>query len=165
MKCKKLARPATVKLSYPHIRWMIRRDIEEVLEIEQLCFATPWLEKEFIRCLRQRNCIGRVIEDGRDVLGFMVYELYKNRIELLNIAVHPCCWRRGLGRAMIEKLIEKLTPQRRREIRTIVGEEDLDAQLFFRSIGFRAIAVVPHEFVDRDLKGVTGYAFRFEVER
>ena len=29
------------------IRWMIRRDIEDVLRIEQGCFDTPWTEDDF----------------------------------------------------------------------------------------------------------------------
>ena len=41
-----------------HIRWMIRRDMPEVLAIEAASFEFPWLEDDFIRCLRQRNCIG-----------------------------------------------------------------------------------------------------------
>jgi len=43
-----------------HIRWMIRRDMPEVLDIESGSFEFPWSEEDFIRCLRQRNCIGMV---------------------------------------------------------------------------------------------------------
>ena len=43
-----------------HIRWMIRRDMPEILEIEKQSFEFPWCEEDFIRCLRQRNCIGMV---------------------------------------------------------------------------------------------------------
>ncbi|MEM1305855.1 MAG: ribosomal-protein-alanine N-acetyltransferase RimI, partial [Planctomycetota bacterium] len=50
-----------------HIRWMIRRDMQEVLGIEQESFEFPWLEEDFIRCLRQRNCIGMVAEQGERV--------------------------------------------------------------------------------------------------
>jgi len=45
-----------------HIRWMIRRDMPEVLEIEDRSFEFSWSEEDFIRCLRQRNCIGMVAE-------------------------------------------------------------------------------------------------------
>ena len=38
-----------------HIRWMIRRDMPEVLQIEAASFEFPWLEDDFIRCLRQRK--------------------------------------------------------------------------------------------------------------
>ena len=45
-----------------HIRWMIRRDMPEVLGIENSSFEFSWSEDDFIRCLRQRNCIGMVAE-------------------------------------------------------------------------------------------------------
>src|SRR5687768_6635477 len=54
-----------------HIRWMIRRDMPEVLSIETQCFEFPWTEEDFLRCLRQRNCIGMVAEQGEKVVGFM----------------------------------------------------------------------------------------------
>ena len=44
-----------------HIRWMIRRDMAEVLDIERQCFEFPWTEDEFINCLRQRNAIGMIV--------------------------------------------------------------------------------------------------------
>ena len=70
-----------------HIRWMIRRDMPEVLAIEGESFEFPWLEEDFIRCLRQRNCIGMVAEHEDRVVGFMIYELHKTRIHVLNFAV------------------------------------------------------------------------------
>ena len=70
-----------------HIRWMIRRDMAEVLEIEQDGFEFPWIEEDFLRCLRQRNCIGMVAEHGERVVGFMIYELHKTRLHILNFAV------------------------------------------------------------------------------
>src|SRR3989344_7006679 len=62
-----------------YVRWMIRRDMPEVLDIEQQCFEFPWDEEDFIRCLRQRNCIGMVSQDEEKVKGFMIYELHKTR--------------------------------------------------------------------------------------
>ena len=67
-----------------HIRWMIRRDMPEVLAIENLSFEFPWSEEDFIRCLRQRNCIGMVSEHEEQVVGFMIYELHRNRLHVLN---------------------------------------------------------------------------------
>ena len=72
-----------------HIRWMIRRDMPSVLDIESRCFEFAWSEDDFIRCLRQRNCIGMVAEEDNQVVGFMIYELHKNRLHILNFAVDP----------------------------------------------------------------------------
>jgi [ribosomal protein S18]-alanine N-acetyltransferase len=115
-----------------HIRWMIRRDMPEVLAIENRSFEFPWSEDDFIRCLRQRNCIGMVAEYDERVVGFMIYELHKNRLHILNFAVRPEFRRQGIGRSMIRKLVGKLSQQRRNRIMLEIRETNLDAQLFFR---------------------------------
>jgi ribosomal-protein-alanine N-acetyltransferase len=131
-----------------HIRWMIRRDMPMVLAIEESSFEFPWSEEEFIRCLRQRNCIGMVAEVGDKVVGFMIYELHKNRLHLLNFAVCPHMRRTTIGSTMIEKLVGKLAWDRRNRIVLEVRETNLDAQLFFRSLGFKAISVLRDFYAD-----------------
>ena len=125
-----------------HIRWLIRRDMPEVLAIESESFEFPWTEEDFTRCLRQRNCIGMAAELDDEIVGFMIYELYKARLHLLNFAVSEPQRRRGVGRQMIEKLVGKLSSQRRTRIMLEVRETNLAAQLFFRSCGFRAVSVL-----------------------
>ncbi len=129
------------------IRWMIRRDMPEVLNIEQGSFEFPWSEEDFIRCLRQRNCIGMVAENANRVVGFMIYELNRNQLHILNFAVRPDFRRRGIGRQMGEKLIGKLSQQRRNRIVLEVRETNLAAQVFFRRIGFKAMSVL-RDFYD-----------------
>src|SRR6476646_6044993 len=80
-----------------HIRWMIRRDMPEVLQAEQESFDFSWTEDDFLRCLRQRNCIGMVAELDDRVVGFMIYELHKNRLHVLNFAVAGAFLRQGIG--------------------------------------------------------------------
>ena len=139
--------PSERQLLRPHIRWMIRRDMAEVLEIEREGFEFPWCEDDFIRCLRQRNCIGMVAEHDDRVVGFMIYELHKTRLHLMNFAVARSIRRRGVGLQMLGKLIAKLSSQRRTRILLEVRETNLPAQLFFRRLGFRAVSVL-RDFYD-----------------
>ncbi len=125
-----------------HIRWMIRRDMPEVLQTEQESFEYSWTEEDFLRCLRQRNCIGMVAEQGERVVGFMIYELHKQKLHILNFAVHPACRRFGVGRQMVSKLVSKLSSHRRTRITLEVRETNLPAQLFFRAQDFRAVKVL-----------------------
>jgi ribosomal-protein-alanine N-acetyltransferase len=131
-----------------HIRWMIRRDMPEVLDIESQCFEFPWIEEDFIKCLRQRNCIGMVAEHQERVVGFMIYELHKTRIRVLNFAVAKDCQRQGVGSQMVAKLVAKLSVGRRSRIVLEVRETNLSAQLFFRSNGFRAVSVLRKFYAD-----------------
>ncbi len=125
-----------------HIRWMIRRDMPEVLDIESQNFEFPWIDEDFVRCLRQRNCIGMVAEHEDRVVGFMIYELLKSRIHVLNFAVSPEYQRRGVGSQMVAKLIAKLSAQQRNRIVLEIRETNLGAQLFFRENGFRAVSIL-----------------------
>ena len=68
------------------IRWLIRRDMPEVLEIERASFEHAWTEEDFLCCLRQRNCIGMVAEHDHEIVGFMIYELHKAKLRILNFA-------------------------------------------------------------------------------
>jgi ribosomal-protein-alanine N-acetyltransferase len=146
-----------------HIRWMIRRDMPEVLAIEASSFEFPWVEEDFIRCLRQRNCIGMVAEHDDQVVGFMIYELNKNRIQVLNFAVARDFRRRGVGTQMVAKLIGKLSAQRRTRIAMEVRETNLAAQLFFRTAGFRAVSVL-RNFYDDTPEDAYLMQYRFDAE-
>ncbi len=131
-----------------HIRWMIRRDMPEVLQTEQQSFEFAWTEEDFLRCLRQRNCIGMVAEQGEKVVGFMIYELHKAKLHILNFAVHPGCRRSGVGAQMVQKLISKLSSHRRTRITLEVRETNLAAQLFFSKQGFKAVRVLRGYYED-----------------
>ena len=131
-----------------HIRWMIRRDMPEVLRAEQASFDYSWTEDDFLRCLRQRNCIGMVAEHDDRVVGFMIYELHKTKLHVLNFAVAPEMRRVGIGTQMVHKLVGKLSSHRRTKITLAVRESNLAAQLFFRSQAFQATRVLRSYYED-----------------
>ena len=155
--------PLPVKL-----RWLIRRDMAEVLDIEAASFAHPWNEKEFIRMLRERNTIGRVAEcttgypgaDDNPVAGYVIYELRQRGIYLHNFAVHPDNRRRGVGREMMGEMIRKLSNQHRPRLQMHVADTNLDGHLFLKAMGLRAVGVVAGHY---EKYGQDGYLFQFRV--
>lgn len=140
------------------IRWLIRRDMPEVLAVEQSIFVPPWTEDDFLCCLRQRNCIGMVAELDHRIVGLMIYELHKSRLQILKFAVASDCRRKGIGTQMVLRLVDKLSQQRRSEIILDVRESNLDAQLFFRAMGFRAYRVTREFYADT---GEDAYVMRY----
>lgn len=125
----------------PHIRWMIRRDLKEFFEIENESFERPWTEDEVLAALRKRNCIAMVAEHGEKVVGYMIYELRKQKYELLKFAVHPDYLRCGVGTALLKKLQSKLDSDRRNRIVTRLHEVNLAGHLFLKRLGFTAMSV------------------------
>ena len=143
-----------------HIRWMIRRDMPEVLDIESHSFEFPWSAEDFKRCLCQRNSIGLVAEHDEQVVGFTIYELHKTRLHLLNLAVSPECQRRGVGMSIMARMLRKLSHDRRNRILLEVRESNLSAQQFFRSCGMRAVSVLPGFYDDTD---EDAYLMQFDI--
>lgn len=130
-----------------HIRWMIRRDMPEVLVIENESFEFPWREDDFVKVLRQRNCIGMVAEYDEQVVSHMIYSLHTNRVELLSLAVHPK-WRRGqVGSRMVDKLLSKLHGTRKKAV-AMVRETNLPALLFLKNNRFLATDLCRYYFSD-----------------
>jgi ribosomal-protein-alanine N-acetyltransferase len=131
-----------------HIRWMILRDMPEVLAIEAASFDAPWSKDDFIRVLHQRNCIGLVVDDDQRVRGFLVYEIQERGINILDFAVSPDVRRQGIGRQLIDKMVYKLSAQRRLRLLADVRETNVGAQLFLRQMGFRAVHILHGTYDD-----------------
>ena len=131
-----------IRKSGASVRWMIRRDLPSVLAIEAKSFEFPWSEEAFLRSLSRRNCIGLVAEAGEELVGYVIYELERVRLHVLNLAIQPEARRSGVGTLLISHLVSKLSPTRRRRIGLEVRETNLAAQLFFRSLGFRATSLL-----------------------
>ncbi len=147
---------ATFRTSDVHIRWMIRRDHPEVLAIEGASFARPWSERKILRAMREHRVIGCVAEEGADVVGFtpvvgfMIYRAHPRRLELMRLAVRPDRRRSGVGRRMIEKLVDKLSAGKWTSITASIRESNLDAARFLAATGFRAVGVVRDHYDDGD---------------
>ena len=148
-------------MTHYHVRWMIRRDMTEILQIEAQSFANPWDEEEFVKILRQRNCIGMVAEHDSRVVGFVIYELHKFHIEFLNLAVAADMRGRGVGRALIGRLIGKLSLQgnRRTMLRCRISEYNDAAIRWLSRRGLRAKGI-DRQFLTDD--GTSCDAIRME---
>lgn len=145
----------------PHaldIRFLIRRDMPQVLAIEQASFPSPWYEEDFLHQLRQRSTIGIVMERRNEaghaeVIAYAIYGLHKHYSEILNFAVHPDHRRQGVGSLLCEDIMRRLVNGRTRAV-AYVADHNLVAHLFWRACGFRAVGI------DRDRwEGADAYKF------
>ena len=128
-----------------NVRWMIRRDMPAVVDIESRSFESAWVEEDFIQCLRNRSCVGMVAEtEDYRIVGYMIYELAANRLELVNFAVDVDFRRQGIGSQMLQVLQKKLSRNRRTCLSLVIRESNLAGQLFFKANGFLATNVVPN---------------------
>jgi len=153
--------PETKTLS---TRWMVASDYDSVMQIERASFDHPWSLDVFLKLQRasSRSCIGMVAQYRSQIVGFVMYELLKSRIEILNFAVNPDYRRLNIGSLIVEKLKNKTIQQKRSELFLSLRETNLGAQLFFQKCGFLAEAVIEDYYQDT---GEAAYVFRNRLER
>lgn len=123
------------------LRWMTENDLDEVYEMEQNCSPAPWGALEFANVLMHSNFYGMVVEHRSQLIGYVIYEMLDESIRILNIAVLPEFRRKGVGSQMVARLACHLTRSIRKELTLNVRESNLSAQVFFRSLGFKAVNI------------------------
>ncbi len=134
-----------------HIRWCIRRDLPEVIDIEFSSYEEAWSEEDFLKHLRERNCIAMVAEtefhgDEGKIVGFMLYLLEKDKLPILRFAVLPRYRRKGIGTQMLDKLKNKLSSHRRTRITIDVPDNELRAHLFLKNNEFQGSILSDEEY-------------------
>jgi ribosomal-protein-alanine N-acetyltransferase len=132
---------------------MFNRDLGKVLEIERRGPGPHWTRKDFLPVFHAADTDGWVAEaDGR-IVGFVVFQVHNaggsRRVVLRHLAVAPYWRRSGVGRAMLERLDEKLRAAGDR-IQATVEESNLAAQLFLRAGGYKAVRVLRGHFGGAD---------------
>ena len=143
------------------VRWIVKNDVGRVVEIERECFPKPWSEEDFSECLRRRQNIGKVVEVDGSIVGYILYELSHKKICLINMGVTKSSRRSGVGRFLVEHLKSKLEkPDYWLSIETRVSEENLEAHLFLKRCGFKALSVDRDFFTDED-GSCDGYLFAY----
>ena len=139
-----------------HVRWMINRDMSEILEIENEVYLDPWTKEDFLETLRSRNCIGMVAETEHKVIGYVLYILERRRFTVMRITVDPSYHRSRVGAQMIEKVKAKLSQNKRSVIRADAPESNLRAQLFLKAMGFQCLTILEED--------MTLYRFEYRLE-
>jgi ribosomal-protein-alanine N-acetyltransferase len=145
------------------LRWLIRKDMEQILKIENECFDSPYDIDWFMENLRHRNVVGMVADIRGSIAGFMLYELHKTHISIFDFAVSQEYQRQGVGTSMVQRLVDKLSHQGREAIEVMTSDQNINAHLFFRSCGFKAMSVFRDHFESDGGEFADGYLFQYRI--
>lgn len=109
--------------------------LDDVAELERLCFSEPWSRKA-LELLLTDEAVGFVsVEDGRVIAyGGMLLTPFEGQVT--NIAVHEGYRRRGLGRAIVDALREEATARGLEQISLEVRVSNEAAITLYRHAGF-----------------------------
>lgn len=110
-------------------------DLIDAANLERLCFSEPWSENS-LRLLLNENAVGIAAHcDGRTVAyGGMTWVL--DEASVTDIAVHPDFRRRGLGRAITERLLQTARDYGVTRVFLEVRKSNTAAKKLYENAGF-----------------------------
>jgi [ribosomal protein S18]-alanine N-acetyltransferase len=132
------------------VRAMESSDLERVLEIERASFTMPWTESTFRGLLRRRDAHLFVAEASRAqpdasgsaagyVAGYAVVWVVVDQAELGDIAVERGWRGRGLGRLLLETVLDRARREGVRELFLEVRPSNEGARRLYERYGFEEV--------------------------
>jgi ribosomal-protein-alanine N-acetyltransferase len=123
--------------SPPEIRLLTYSDLPSVMAIERRAFPTPWSLSMFVLELSKPSGICLAALSGEELEGYLICARYDQAYHLMNIAVDPQRRRRGLGRALIDAMIEQAGVDANFTLEVRVS--NTGAIALYESYGFRSV--------------------------
>jgi len=122
------------------IRDVRAEDLESLYRLDQLCFepGIAYTRAQMRSFLARPGARGAVAEIGGEIAGFAVGHLeHARRARVVTLDVHPDHRRRGLGKALLDTLLEHLSRDGAFESRLEVDAGNAGAIAFYQALGFR----------------------------
>jgi len=122
------------------LRTMRHADISPVLAIERNAFPTPWTAAFFEKELSTpfARLVVAVTRHAwqESVVGYTCRWRVTDEVHLLNVAVHPAWRRRGVGRRLVEAVLEEGRATHARSVFLEVRAGNAPARRLYARLGF-----------------------------
>lgn len=123
---------------------MEKGDIPFVLEIENLSFANPWREYSFkgeIENYPISNPYVVVRKEEEKVIGYIIYWLLNQEVQISNIAIHPQYRRMGIGEAVLLEIMDQFRKQGIKYVLLEVRPSNIPARFLYNKLGFKVMGI------------------------
>ena len=122
------------------LKEMSETDIDAVLRIEKAIYAFPWTLGNFNDCLVAGYRCHVLIGDDK-LIGYGVQMLILDEVHLLNLTVASDFQKKGMGKALLNFLIDDALEQQAKKMILEVRRTNLAAIFLYESFGFDQIGL------------------------
>lgn len=128
------------KLEYI-VRLMQEQDIKGIAVVEVEAFPSPWPESIFADELTNPLAIYLVLEHQGEVIGYAGFWLVLGEAQVTNIALLQNFRGKGLGRMLVQSLIDKAKNDGAETVFLEVRRSNILAQELYKKLGFVMLGV------------------------
>jgi ribosomal-protein-alanine N-acetyltransferase len=115
---------------------MTTADLDEVMAIERTSFRHPWSSRFFLEELQVACARSVLAEINGKIVGYVLFWLLPEEVDIHNIAVHTAFRRQGIGHVLLQQVAEQARSRNSSRITLEVRVSNLPAQKLYQSLGF-----------------------------
>ncbi len=119
------------------VRRLIYADLPQVMGVERRAFPTPWSLAMFVLELSKPSGVCLAATLGGRLVGYLICSRYETVWHIMNVAVDPDQWRRGVGSALLAQLYTRIGDRDARFTLEVRRSNHAAIRLYERD-GFRA---------------------------
>ncbi len=123
---------------------MREEDLPQVCAIENGSFPNPWRVMTFRGEIHNQTISFPLVivhSLHKSVIGYVIFWKVFEDVQINNIAVHPDYRRLGIGRTVLEGIIEQLRKEGIKNVTLEVRPSNNAALTLYRKLGFRPLTI------------------------
>ena len=128
------------------IREMKREDVPGIAHLEKVCFPDPWSENSIASELENPLSYWLVAEDNGNIAGYVGSQSVLDGADMMNLAVAPEYRQQGIGKKLVDSLVEHLQKQGIIALLLEVRVSNATAIALYEKIGFRQVGRRPRYY-------------------
>ena len=113
--------------------------MDDLARLERLCFSRPWSRQALKEELTNPAVCFLVGEEAGEVLGYAGMHCAAGECYVDNVAVFPEARRQGVGRKLMEALLQAAAARGGEFLSLEVRPSNLEALALYRGLGFREV--------------------------
>ncbi len=118
------------------------KDLPQVLDIEKLSYTNPWSKASFMYEITENPLATYLVaREGDKVIGYGGIWIVLDEAHITTLAVHPAYRRNGVGKSLLNALLDVAKNRKVRNIILEVRASNFPAQNLYQKFGFKPIGI------------------------
>jgi ribosomal-protein-alanine N-acetyltransferase len=129
------------------IRGMRYDDLDQITEIEKICFSLPWSKNSFEQELKNELAYYQCAEENGKIMGYMGMWKIIDECHITNVAMLPEYRNRGIASLLISKMIEICKCSEIQNMTLEVRQSNFPAISLYEKFGFVSVGKRPRYYM------------------
>ena len=131
------------------INALLESDLDDVLQIEQASFTSPWTRKMFLNELAGNPfTFLAACREESTIIGYVCYWIVFEELHMMNLATNPKYRRQGIARTLMTHVLTQARKHGAQSAMLEVRASNTPATTFYTQLGFQQIGLRKQYYAD-----------------